>query len=239
MSGNAAVRMRVAVTLVAVLGLALPVLSAGCGATPATTLPPTGAAVTPTATSRQSTPTPTATWTSSPTLYPPLRWPTATETATPIPVAAETATATAHAAPTLTSTPNPEPTHTPVVVATATASLAPTLTLQPTGVPSSLWRGEYYANPDLGGNPALVRSDVAVAFDWQEGSPAPELGADSFSVRWTKREWFESAVYTFYATMDDGMRVYVDGDLIIDEWRDRAVREVTARREMSAGAPTS
>jgi len=111
----------------------------------------------------------------------------------------------------------------------------PTHTPQPTRAPSSLWLGEYYANPDLGGNPALVRSDAAIAFNWQEGSPAPEVGADSFSVRWTKREWFETAVYAFYATMDDGMRVYVDDQLIIDEWSDRAAREVTARRQMSAG----
>ena len=99
-----------------------------------------------------------------------------------------------------------------------------------------MWHGEYYANPDLGGRPAVVRQDAEVAFDWQEESPDAELPADNFSVRWTKRAWFEDALYTFYATMDDGMRVYVDDELLIDEWRDRAAREVTASRHMSAGA---
>jgi hypothetical protein len=106
---------------------------------------------------------------------------------------------------------------------------------QPTGAPPSRWHGEYFANPDLGGVPAMTRLDAAVAFDWQEEAPAPELAADNFSVRWTRRAWFESATYTFYATMDDGMRVYVDDELIIDEWHDLAVREVTASRLMSTG----
>jgi hypothetical protein len=85
------------------------------------------------------------------------------------------------------------------------------------------------------GEPVMARADAAIAFDWQEDAPAPGLGVDNFGVRWTRRAWFESAEYTFYATMDDGMRVYVDGELLIDEWRDRAAREVTASREMTAG----
>jgi hypothetical protein len=98
-----------------------------------------------------------------------------------------------------------------------------------------MWHGEYYANPDLGGRPVVARQDPEVAFDWQEEAPVPELPANNFSVRWTKRAWFEDALYSFYATMDDGMRVYVDDELLIDEWRDQPAREVQARRHMSAG----
>ena len=64
----------------------------------------------------------------------------------------------------------------------------------------------------------MVRQDSEVAFDWQEASPDPVIPADNFSVRWTKQAWFEGALYTFYATMDDGMRLYVDDELLIDEW---------------------
>jgi hypothetical protein len=100
------------------------------------------------------------------------------------------------------------------------------------------WRGAYYNNPDLGGNPTLVRQDPTIGFDWGVDPPAPGLPADGFSVRWLSVVPFEGALYDFHATMDDGMRVYVDGVLLIDEWRDDAVRSVTASRHMSAGAHT-
>jgi hypothetical protein len=114
----------------------------------------------------------------------------------------------------------------------------PTLVPLPTEESPTAWHGEYYANPDLGGRPAMVRQDSEVAFDWQEESPDSAIPADNFSVRWTKQAWFEEALYTFYANIDDGMRLYVDDELLIDEWRDAAAREVTASRHMSAGAHT-
>jgi hypothetical protein len=100
----------------------------------------------------------------------------------------------------------------------------------------SAWRGEYYANPDLHGNPTLVRDDAAIGFDWGNEAPAPGLPADAFSVRWTGVASFAQGPYLFHATIDDGMRVYVDDELLIDEWRDRPEREVTVRRQMAAGA---
>jgi hypothetical protein len=86
--------------------------------------------------------------------------------------------------------------------------------------PSSFpdWKGQYYANRDLSGSPVLVRNDVDVNFNWGDGSPAPGVPADNFSVRWTRTVDFDSGVYRFLARADDGIRVYVSGDLIIDQW---------------------
>jgi len=81
----------------------------------------------------------------------------------------------------------------------------------------------------------LVRNDPAIDFDWHYDAPVAGLPAEGFSVRWSLVAAFEEGVYEFHATMDDGMRVYVDGELLIDEWRDRLKREVTASRHMSAG----
>jgi len=100
---------------------------------------------------------------------------------------------------------------------------------------SGVWRGEYYANPDLQGSPTLVRQDPTLGFDWGSDPPAPGLPAEEFSVRWSQTVQFEEGLYDFHATMDDGMRVYVDGLLTIDEWRDEAERTVTASRHLSAG----
>jgi hypothetical protein len=80
------------------------------------------------------------------------------------------------------------------------------------------WKGEYWSNRDLSGDPALVRNDRNVDFDWKTLSPAAGLPADSFSARWTRRQTFQPGVYRFYAWADDSVRAYVDGRLVVDEW---------------------
>lgn len=81
------------------------------------------------------------------------------------------------------------------------------------------WRGEYYDNPDLAGEPVLVRDDPALDFNWGSAGPGPDIPADHFSVRWTRPfEFAEEGDYRFLADVDDGVKLYLDGWLIIDEW---------------------
>ncbi len=101
--------------------------------------------------------------------------------------------------------------------------------------PTESWRGEYFANRDLVGAPAVVHNDSEINFDWATNAPRPEVPADDFSVRWTRRLRFEQGLYRFRAIVDDGMRLYVDNVLIIDEWRDGSRREVTAEHRLTAG----
>lgn len=82
------------------------------------------------------------------------------------------------------------------------------------------WRGEYYNNRDLSGSPTLIRYDQAIDFDWGYGSPDYRIASDNFSVRWTGTIGAESERYTFYVLADDGVRLWVDGRLLIDDWRD-------------------
>lgn len=82
------------------------------------------------------------------------------------------------------------------------------------------WKGEYFANPDLAGKPAFVRDDETVGYDWQLNAPAPGLPSDNFSVRWSRALYFPAGHYVFWTISDDGVRLYVDGELYIDEWRD-------------------
>ena len=84
------------------------------------------------------------------------------------------------------------------------------------------WRGEYFANPDLAGKPVLVRNDTEIAFNWGSGSPAPEVPTDRFSVRWTRTATFEEGAYRFNIRVDDGVRLWVDGLLLVDEWHPSA-----------------
>ncbi len=89
--------------------------------------------------------------------------------------------------------------------------------------PSSgtVWRGEYFNNKNLSGNPALVRNDSHVDFSWGNGSPAPGINPDKFSVRWTRDIYLTPGLYRFTAFTDDGVRLWVNGQRIIDDWVDR------------------
>ena len=97
------------------------------------------------------------------------------------------------------------------------------------------WRGEYYANPDLAGSPVLVRDDQAVDFDWGLGAPAPNLPADNFSARWRRRIALDRGRYRFWALADDGIRAWVDGLLVIDQWRDAGQALYQAEVVLEAG----
>jgi len=67
------------------------------------------------------------------------------------------------------------------------------------------------------------------------GSTVRSIGIDHFSVRWAGRFNFTGGDYTFVATADDGIRVWVDDELIIDQWRAQAVSVFRATRNLTAG----
>jgi single-stranded DNA-binding protein len=97
------------------------------------------------------------------------------------------------------------------------------------------WKAEYFNNADQSGSPAVIRNDTAINFDWGGGSPDGRVNADNFSVRWSRRQNFGGGTYRIEATIDDGMRVYVDGQLLINEWRDNPLRTVAVIIPLTAG----
>ncbi len=103
------------------------------------------------------------------------------------------------------------------------ASMPPPVVVPPVVVtpPAGLWTGLYYPNKDLSGTPALVRQDSDIKFNWGEGIPAAGLPADNFSVLWTRTFDYAGGTYRFFATADDGVRVYVDNVMIINAWREQ------------------
>lgn len=94
----------------------------------------------------------------------------------------------------------------------------PTNTPTPRG--DEAWRGEYFPNRNLAGAPVLVRQDEEIDFFWETRSPAAGVPANRFSVRWTRTIFFASGIYRISVLTDDGIRVWLDGNLIIDEWSD-------------------
>lgn len=78
--------------------------------------------------------------------------------------------------------------------------------------------GEYFDNSDLT-NRRLTRVDAQVNFDWGSSSPDPSIQSDTFSVRWTGLFYAPATgTYTFVTTSDDGVRLWVNGSLVVDNW---------------------
>ena len=89
----------------------------------------------------------------------------------------------------------------------------------------STFTGEYY-NGSTGGSPdfgelVLVREDFEINFDWGDGSPDPLVQNNGFQVRWTGTIYAEeSGTYYFRSYTDDGLRLFIDEQPVIDEWWD-------------------
>jgi glucose/arabinose dehydrogenase len=96
-------------------------------------------------------------------------------------------------------------------------------------------KGEYFDNRDFT-NLILTRNDSTVNFDWGNGSPDSRIGTDTFSVRWTGQvQPLYTETYTFSTTTDDGLQLYVDDRLIIDNLRDQSPTERTGTITLQAG----
>lgn len=101
------------------------------------------------------------------------------------------------------------------------------------------WTAEYYDNADLAGTPVLTRVESGIAYDWGLGSPDSSVPVDDFSARWTGTRYVGRAGnYTLTATADDGLRVYVDGNLVLDEWQDQPATTFTETFWLDAGNHT-
>lgn len=95
--------------------------------------------------------------------------------------------------------------------------------------------GDYYDNMDFTVL-RLTRTDATVNFDFGTGSPDPSIGVDTFSVRWTGQVQppFSETV-TFYTVSDDGVRLWVNNVLIIDNWTDHAPTENSGSITLTGG----
>jgi hypothetical protein len=98
----------------------------------------------------------------------------------------------------------------------ALALLVPTLYADE----DSEWEARYWNNRTFSGDPVLLRLEPELDHNWGGGSPASDVNDDDFSARWKKTIDVSAGMYRFIATTDDGMRVWVGGDLVIDSWYD-------------------
>jgi hypothetical protein len=93
---------------------------------------------------------------------------------------------------------------------------------QPTPAPATYpdWKGEYFNDIYLAPPPLMVRNDPRIDFAWNLDAPDPRVPADNFSVRWTRSVNFAAGSYVFQARTSDGVRIYLDTMLVLNEWHD-------------------
>lgn len=120
----------------------------------------------------------------------------------------------AQSAPVVTESGELQPTPTPPPVSAATPT--PTPAVQPP--PTDYWQVTFFNNTTLSEPSVLDAAAGDVNFDWGSGAPNPAVAANQFSARFRRTIDFPTGYYRFLAEADDGIRVYLDGEVLIDEW---------------------
>ncbi len=98
-----------------------------------------------------------------------------------------------------------------------------------------VWKAEYWNNRNLVGDPVLVRNESGLNNDWGDGSPDPSIDSDNFSAAWSTRTYFNEGTYRFTGTVDDGMRLFVDGNEVLSVWYDSQQHDISVDVYMTAG----
>jgi beta-glucosidase len=108
--------------------------------------------------------------------------------------------------------------------------------LKPANIQGQGLKAEYFKNPRLEGQPALTRIDAVLDFNWEDDPPAPGIEKDNYSVRWTGTLTPPiSRKYTFYTASDDGVRLFIDGKKVIDNWTDHGTTVDSAMIQLVSG----
>lgn len=106
----------------------------------------------------------------------------------------------------------------------------------PTNCNDNQFLAEYFNNRTLSGNPVFRQCEGQINHNWGEGGPGNGIGNDNFSVRWTGNYDFgDDAVYRFSSRTDDGVRLWVNNQLVIDQWRDMGATTYNSDQNLVAG----
>jgi beta-glucosidase len=98
----------------------------------------------------------------------------------------------------------------------------------------------FYNNMTLSGTPVATRADPNIDFNFNGQSPQSGVNATQWSSKWTGTlNPPATGTYTFSLTSDDGSRLFINGQQVIDNWRDQASNTETATVNLTAGQPAS
>lgn len=97
------------------------------------------------------------------------------------------------------------------------------------------WYTEFYPNIGLGGAPIFVTTYNSCSFDWGWNPPAPGMSNMNWSARFFQYRYLPAGVYRFVARSDDGVRIWVDDQVAINQWVEQSARTVTGDVRVGAG----
>jgi hypothetical protein len=94
---------------------------------------------------------------------------------------------------------------------------------------------QYFNDPKLQ-NEVVSRTESHVSFDWQKSSPSTEVPVDGFTARWTGYvQAAKSETYKFSVLSDDGVRLWVNDQLIVNKWRVQSAKSWSGTIALEAG----
>lgn len=89
----------------------------------------------------------------------------------------------------------------------------------------------------------LARKDPSINFNWGSGSPDPAIPANQFSARWTGEfvppHTSGSKDYKFTVKADDGVRLWVNGSRVINQWKDQGPTTYSSVISLPANTPAA
>jgi hypothetical protein len=92
-----------------------------------------------------------------------------------------------------------------------------------------------FTNVSFSTPPTLTRTDAVMNFNWGSVAPDPTVGRTNFTARWTGAVQPQfNETYTFYATADDGVRLWVNGQKLVDAWVSQAATTYTGTITLKA-----
>jgi uncharacterized protein YraI len=105
----------------------------------------------------------------------------------------------------------------------------------PVVVGTAPWTAQYFSNPALSGVPVVTQTETNLSHDWGTGVPVSGVVADNFSARWTSLQTLTGGTYEISVGADDGVRVYVDNVLVINEFHTASSQTYKVTLPLSAG----
>lgn len=94
---------------------------------------------------------------------------------------------------------------------------------------------EYFTNMELSGTPR-IRAEEWVNFEPANQAPDPFIPSFPISIRWSGKLRPEvSGDYTIYYTADDGSRLFINGEKLIDAWVERSIATDSVSLHLEAG----
>ncbi|MCL4251783.1 MAG: SH3 domain-containing protein [Anaerolineae bacterium] len=124
-----------------------------------------------------------------------------------------------------------------VVLALVAAALLAPITAQADF--GTNWTATYYNCTDFNCPAVATQTGVnGINFNWGTSSPFQGVNSDNFTVRFESVQTFQQGTYEFVAASDDGIRVYIDGALVLDKFIGRVFTTDRFQQTLTAGAHT-